>query len=88
MLLINLHLSQIGTYPIAVCAKQMNKPVYVVAESFKFVREFPLNQKDVPDRFKVMCKFVIIFFFHISLVLTVQQSEMSVKTLNLERKVR
>jgi translation initiation factor eIF-2B subunit alpha len=45
-------INKIGTYPIAVCAKQMNKPVYVVAESFKFVREFPLNQKDVPDRFK------------------------------------
>uniref|UniRef100_A0A0B6ZE76 Translation initiation factor eIF2B subunit alpha n=1 Tax=Arion vulgaris TaxID=1028688 RepID=A0A0B6ZE76_9EUPU len=45
-------INKIGTYPIAVCAKQMNKPFYVVAESFKFVREFPLNQKDVPDRFK------------------------------------
>ncbi|CAG5125129.1 unnamed protein product [Candidula unifasciata] len=45
-------INKIGTYPIAVCAQQMNKPVYVVAESFKFVREFPLNQKDVPDRFK------------------------------------
>lgn len=25
----------------------------MVAESFKFVRLFPLNQQDVPDRFKV-----------------------------------
>lgn len=47
------HLSpQIGTNQIAVCAKAQNKPFYVVAESFKFVRLFPLNQQDVPDRFK------------------------------------
>ncbi|KAH9502458.1 Translation initiation factor [Bulinus truncatus] len=45
-------INKIGTYPIAICAKQMNKPFYVVTESFKFVREFPLNQMDVPDRFK------------------------------------
>ncbi|BFZ08445.1 hypothetical protein BsWGS_11484 [Bradybaena similaris] len=45
-------INKIGTYPIAVCARQMNKPVYVVAESFKFAREFPLNQKDVPDCYK------------------------------------
>lgn len=49
-----LHLSpQIGTNQIAVCAKAQNKPFYVVAESFKFVRLFPLNQQDVPDKFKV-----------------------------------
>ena len=45
--------SQIGTFPLAVCAKQMNKPVYAVAESFKFVRAFPLSQRDVPDVYKV-----------------------------------
>jgi hypothetical protein len=38
---------------MAVCAKAQNKPFYVVAESFKFVRLFPLNQEDVPDKFKV-----------------------------------
>lgn len=37
---------------MAVCAKAQNKPFYVVAESFKFVRLFPLNQQDVPDEFK------------------------------------
>ncbi|XP_052653711.1 translation initiation factor eIF-2B subunit alpha isoform X2 [Harpia harpyja] len=44
--------SWIGTNQIAVCAKAQNKPFYVVAESFKFVRLFPLNQQDVPDKFK------------------------------------
>lgn len=44
---------QIGTYQMAVCSKAHNKPFYVVAESFKFVRLYPLNQQDVPDRFKV-----------------------------------
>uniref|UniRef100_A0A672P3J1 Translation initiation factor eIF2B subunit alpha n=2 Tax=Sinocyclocheilus grahami TaxID=75366 RepID=A0A672P3J1_SINGR len=42
----------IGTYQMAVCSKAHNKPFYVVAESFKFVRLYPLNQQDVPDRFK------------------------------------
>lgn len=44
---------QIGTYQMAACAKAHNKAFYVVAESFKFVRLYPLNQQDVPDRFKV-----------------------------------
>lgn len=44
---------QIGTYQMALCSKAYNKPFYVVAESFKFVRLYPLNQQDVPDKFKV-----------------------------------
>ncbi|XP_075967098.1 translation initiation factor eIF2B subunit alpha isoform X1 [Anarhichas minor] len=46
-------INKIGTYQTAVCSKVHNKPFYVVAESFKFVRIYPLNQQDVPDRFKV-----------------------------------
>uniref|UniRef100_A0A671L673 Translation initiation factor eIF2B subunit alpha n=1 Tax=Sinocyclocheilus anshuiensis TaxID=1608454 RepID=A0A671L673_9TELE len=46
-------INKIGTYQMAVCSKAHNKPFYVVAESFKFVRLYPLNQQDVPDRFKV-----------------------------------
>nr|XP_054749567.1 translation initiation factor eIF-2B subunit alpha-like [Lytechinus pictus] len=46
-------INKIGTYQIASCAKVANKPVYVVAESFKFVRMiYPLNQQDVPDEYK------------------------------------
>ncbi|XP_059850524.1 translation initiation factor eIF-2B subunit alpha isoform X2 [Hypanus sabinus] len=45
-------INKIGTYQMAVCGKSHNKPFYVVAESFKFVRLYPLNQQDVPDRFK------------------------------------
>lgn len=37
---------------MALCSKAHNKPFYVVAESFKFVRLYPLNQQDVPDKFK------------------------------------
>ena len=44
---------QVGTYQMAVMTKAVNKPFYVVAESFKFVRLYPLNQEDVPNRFKV-----------------------------------
>ncbi|KAM9841027.1 translation initiation factor eIF2B subunit alpha [Aulostomus maculatus] len=45
-------INKIGTYQLALCAKAHNKPFYVVAESFKFVRLYPLNQQDVPDKFK------------------------------------
>ncbi|XP_041742167.1 translation initiation factor eIF-2B subunit alpha isoform X4 [Coregonus clupeaformis] len=45
-------INKIGTYQMAVCSKAHNKPFYVVAESFKFVRLYPLNQQDVPDRVK------------------------------------
>ena len=45
--------NKIGTYTIAICAKMLNKPVYVLCESFKFVRMYPLNQKDLKDEFKV-----------------------------------
>ena len=34
-------------------AKAMNKPVYAVAESFKFERIYPLNQREVPNKNKV-----------------------------------
>lgn len=39
---------QIGTYQIAVLAKSVKKPFYALAESYKFVRLFPLNQYDLP----------------------------------------
>ncbi|KAK9720267.1 translation initiation factor eIF-2B subunit alpha [Basidiobolus ranarum] len=41
-------INQIGTYQMAIMAKTANKPFYVVAESFKFVRLYPLNQYDLP----------------------------------------
>lgn len=31
----------------------MNKRFYVLAESIKFVKEYPLNQRDIPVHFKV-----------------------------------
>lgn len=46
-------LLQIGTYPLALCAKALNKPLYVAAESHKFVRLYPLKQKDIPTRIKI-----------------------------------
>eukprot|EP00042_Codosiga_hollandica_P025278 m.111423 g.111423 ORF g.111423 m.111423 type:complete len:300 (+) comp51820_c1_seq8:665-1564(+) len=38
----------VGSYQIAVLCKTSNKPFYVVAESFKFVRVYPLTQSDIP----------------------------------------
>ncbi len=39
---------------MAISAKEMNKPFYVVAESIKFARLYPLNQHDLSDKFKVL----------------------------------
>lgn len=49
---------QIGTYQISIIAKAFAKPFYVAAESFKFMRLYPLNQRDLvnlkiePAKFK------------------------------------
>lgn len=45
-------LNKVGTYPLAICAQAINKPFYVVAESYKFIRMYPLNQNDVPSSAK------------------------------------
>ena len=45
-------INKIGTYQLALCAKALNKPLCVVAESFKFVRFYPLNQRDLPNQYK------------------------------------
>ncbi|KAI8646869.1 hypothetical protein BD408DRAFT_409346 [Parasitella parasitica] len=41
--------NKIGTYQIALVANALSKPVYAVAESYKFVRVYPLNQYDIPS---------------------------------------
>ncbi|QPG76672.1 translation initiation factor eIF-2B subunit alpha [Brettanomyces nanus] len=41
-------INHMGSFQIGVLAKNANKPVYVVAESHKFVRMFPLAQDDLP----------------------------------------
>lgn len=41
-------LNAIGTYGIATIAKAFNKPFFALAESFKFLRLFPLSQYDLP----------------------------------------
>jgi len=45
-------INKIGTYPLALCAKALNKQFYVLAESYKFIRYFPLSQADIPPRIK------------------------------------
>ncbi|KAG6425786.1 hypothetical protein SASPL_109990 [Salvia splendens] len=40
-------INMMGTYQIALVAKAMNKPMYVAAESYKFARLYPLDQKDM-----------------------------------------
>uniref|UniRef100_G3MQ58 Translation initiation factor eIF2B subunit alpha n=1 Tax=Amblyomma maculatum TaxID=34609 RepID=G3MQ58_AMBMU len=45
-------INKIGTYTIGMCAKEKNLRVYVLAESFKFARQYPLNQRDLPNEQK------------------------------------
>ena len=40
---------QVGTFQMAVLAKAFNVPFYVAAESYKFARLFPLDQRDLPE---------------------------------------
>ncbi|KAJ7951439.1 Translation initiation factor eIF-2B subunit alpha like [Quillaja saponaria] len=40
-------INMMGTYQIALVAHSMNKPVYVAAESYKFARLYPLDQRDM-----------------------------------------
>ncbi|MCJ1280713.1 translation initiation factor eIF-2B subunit alpha [Xylographa opegraphella] len=47
-------ISRMGTYQMGILAKAAAKPVYVVAESHKFVRMFPLGQYDLPIEQKVL----------------------------------
>jgi translation initiation factor eIF-2B subunit alpha len=41
-------ISRMGTYQLGLLAKSKSKPFYVVAESHKFVRLYPLSQFDLP----------------------------------------
>lgn len=45
-------INRIGTYTMALCAREMKKPFYVLAESLKFSRLYPLNQRDLPNDYK------------------------------------
>ncbi|KAI9745604.1 MAG: translation initiation factor eIF-2B subunit alpha [Claussenomyces sp. TS43310] len=47
-------ISRLGTYQIGLLAKAASKPFYVVAESHKFVRFYPLGQYDLPIEQRVI----------------------------------
>ena len=36
-------INKLGTYTCALCAKSLNKPLYIVTQSFKFLRIYPLS---------------------------------------------
>jgi translation initiation factor eIF-2B subunit alpha len=44
-------INKIGTFTIALCAKNFKKPFYVMVESLKFLKMYPLDQCDVPQCF-------------------------------------
>jgi len=41
-------INKIGSYSLAMVAKSFRRPVYIVAESYKFLRLFPLLQENLP----------------------------------------
>lgn len=43
-------INAIGTYQTAIVARAQGVPFYVAAESYKFSRLFPLNQRDLPEK--------------------------------------
>ncbi|CAK1543920.1 unnamed protein product [Leptosia nina] len=47
-------INKIGTYCLAMSASELKRPVYVLTESFKFSRIYPLNQQDIPIEFKYL----------------------------------
>ncbi|KRZ27953.1 Translation initiation factor eIF-2B subunit alpha, partial [Trichinella pseudospiralis] len=49
-------INKIGTLTIAICAKAMNKPFYVLVESIKFVKSYPLTQSDLTQHFTKSCE--------------------------------
>ena len=42
-------INRVGTYGISLIAKAFLKPLYVCTDSLKFLRMFPLNQRDLPE---------------------------------------
>ena len=38
----------LGTHSIALIAKEYQRPLYVLTESLKFIRSYPLSCKDLP----------------------------------------
>jgi translation initiation factor eIF-2B subunit alpha len=44
--------NKVGTFGVCLCAHSLNRPVYVCAESFKFVRLYPLSQSDLPALYR------------------------------------
>ena len=47
-------ISRMGTYQLGLLAQTMRLPLYVVVESYKFVRLFPPNQYELPVEQKVV----------------------------------
>jgi len=44
----------VGSFQLGIVAKATGKPVFAVAESYKFLRMFPLSQYDIPTQFRAL----------------------------------
>lgn len=47
-------LNALGACSICMVAQSLGKPVYVLVESFKFLRVYPLDQRSIPDELKYL----------------------------------
>lgn len=45
-------INKIGTFTIAIVANSFKKPLYVLSDSLKFIKMFPISQEDVQQSFK------------------------------------
>ena len=45
-------INRIGTFTLAICAKNFKKPFYVMVECLKFLKMYPLDQSDIPQTVK------------------------------------
>ena len=46
-------INRIGTYSLAIIAKNFKKPFYVLSERLKFLKLYPLDQNDIPFNKKI-----------------------------------
>ena len=46
-------LNDVGTYVIGMCAAEWKKPLYVLSETYKFTKYYPISPTDLPKEVEV-----------------------------------
>jgi translation initiation factor eIF-2B subunit alpha len=45
-------INKVGTFTLALCAKAFKKPFYVMVDSLRFLKMYPLDQYDIPQYYE------------------------------------